>query len=204
MSWKKRGRGRKKLSKRENSMLPFLSDWKYQRSISNFRPDFSYETDKFLMVIEVDEWAHHWHSAFEEMIRMVKIRESIKKPTLFIRFNPDKFYGGPNGGKYVFNKGEFNWRVTRFILPLIEQLKKSTFDFEMGILWVFYDRFNTSHFRDFQITSYNMFIRKLWENLDAPNRGDQGKSLIKYVRMSAQSAVNQHKKTKIIEQWLML
>lgn len=59
------------------------------------RPDFVLETEcGFFVVIEVDEF-QHFSYAFEcENTRMINISQSLGSPTMFIRFNPDKYTVG--------------------------------------------------------------------------------------------------------------
>lgn len=58
-------------------------------SLSGYRPDFLFETSTTYLVVEVDE---HQHKNYDdEDIRMLTIAEELRKPTIFIRFNPDDY-----------------------------------------------------------------------------------------------------------------
>jgi hypothetical protein len=56
------------------------------------RPDFVLETDcGFFVVVEVDEFQHCSYPPECENARMVNISQSLGGPTMFIRYNPDKY-----------------------------------------------------------------------------------------------------------------
>ena len=56
------------------------------------RPDFIIETSYgFFIVIEVDEFQHFSYLPECEIARMINISQSLGSPTMFIRYNPDKY-----------------------------------------------------------------------------------------------------------------
>jgi len=67
------------------------------------RPDFLFDCGSFYLVLEVDEDQHEQRSCECEQVRMINISQSLGSPTLFIRFNPDK-YKIKDGGKMLSEK----------------------------------------------------------------------------------------------------
>ena len=56
------------------------------------RPDFVLETKNgFFVIIEVDEFQHSSYTPECENARMINISQSLGGPTMFIRYNPDKY-----------------------------------------------------------------------------------------------------------------
>lgn len=55
------------------------------------RPDFIFYCGTFVLIVEVDENQHFSRPCECEQIRMVNIFQSLGKPTIFIRYNPDKY-----------------------------------------------------------------------------------------------------------------
>ncbi len=66
------------------------------------RPDFLIKCNKYYLIIEVDEYQHKEYDEEDEKYRMQLIKDALKLPTKFIRYNPD-------------NKN-FNWKVKRSML----------------------------------------------------------------------------------------
>lgn len=59
------------------------------------RPDFVLESRcGFFVVLEVDEFQHFSYPSECETTRMINISQSLGSPTMFIRFNPDKYTVG--------------------------------------------------------------------------------------------------------------
>lgn len=90
----------------------------YDKTIDNgicnkYRPDFVFESESggHHVVLEVDEYQHNFkkgHYKEEcECVRMVNISQSLGMPTIFIRYNPDK-YTGARGKTY---NPTFNTRI---------------------------------------------------------------------------------------------
>lgn len=55
------------------------------------RPDFIFYCGSFVIIVEVDENQHFSRPCECEQIRMVNIFQSVGLPTIFIRYNPDKY-----------------------------------------------------------------------------------------------------------------
>ena len=56
------------------------------------RPDFVFDCVSHYVILEVDEYAHGNNNELCECSRMVNISQSLTLPTIFIRYNPDKYY----------------------------------------------------------------------------------------------------------------
>jgi hypothetical protein len=69
--------------------------WKHnqaiERSCHKYRPDLSLELDDRLICIECDENQHISYKC--DIPRQINIVQDIGLPTVFIRWNPDKYYG---------------------------------------------------------------------------------------------------------------
>ena len=63
-----------------------------QRCVSRkFRPDFFFERNTHVVIVEVDEHQHSSYDASCERVRELHISEAIGRPTYFIRYNPDAY-----------------------------------------------------------------------------------------------------------------
>jgi hypothetical protein len=58
----------------------------------HYRPDILINCKTHYIIVEVDEDQHKRYETKCEYIRMKNIYLSLKKPTIFIRYNPDEFY----------------------------------------------------------------------------------------------------------------
>lgn len=55
----------------------------------NYMPDILFICDRHCLIVEIDE---HQHGSYnQEDYRMIRIQQALKKPCVFIRFNPDAF-----------------------------------------------------------------------------------------------------------------
>lgn len=60
------------------------------------RPDFVFECIGYYCVLEVDEYQHTHYTDDCEIVRMINISQSLGMPTIFIRYNPDRYSVGNN------------------------------------------------------------------------------------------------------------
>jgi hypothetical protein len=65
------------------------------------RPDFLWDMEEYCVIVEVDEEQHIGRACECEQVRMKNISEMLKKPTWFIRYNPDKYKEGDSNRKKV-------------------------------------------------------------------------------------------------------
>lgn len=73
-----------------------LGVFKYNSQINNgletdHIPDFLFDLPTHAVIVEVDEEQHRRCGKEKEEIRMIDIAKALKKKTIFIRFNPDKY-----------------------------------------------------------------------------------------------------------------
>jgi hypothetical protein len=188
---------------REKITLKWLSsrsiNWIHNKTIGGFRPDFYKDYGKYVVVIEVDEWAHSDKDPFIEHIRMIKIREAFAKPTVFIRLNTDVKYFRRKRITYKFILEEMNLRLKK----LNEILASLVVDSELTVIWLFYDRFTKFFKKSWNITSYEEFIKQLYDKIDCYNHGPMD-SLPEYIRLSTSNRKKQRLNTRIIQDWLKL
>lgn len=55
------------------------------------RPDFVFECAGYYCILEVDEFQHSHYTQECEYARMINISQSLGMPTIFIRYNPDRY-----------------------------------------------------------------------------------------------------------------
>ncbi len=76
-------------------------DWKFDLIVkdgcSKRRPDIFLDFGSFIIIIEVDENQHIGYDCTCENRRLMEISQDVNhRPTVFIRFNPDKYYDKNN------------------------------------------------------------------------------------------------------------
>jgi hypothetical protein len=57
-----------------------------------FRPDMRFDLGAFNLILEVDENQHKSYDQLDEYLRMLAIKDTLKRPCVFIRFNPVSKY----------------------------------------------------------------------------------------------------------------
>ncbi len=60
-----------------------------EMGIRKIRPDFTWETEKNIIVLEVDENAHRLYNVECEQGRIHELHELFQKPLILVRYNPD-------------------------------------------------------------------------------------------------------------------
>jgi hypothetical protein len=74
----------------EKQGYEFIHDKQVSNEYCNkYRPDFVFNCGEYFVVLECDEEAHKHYDKDCEIVRMNNISMDLKKPTLFIRYNPD-------------------------------------------------------------------------------------------------------------------
>ena len=105
------------------------------------RPDFVYETPTHFLVVEVDENQHRGYTRECETTRMINISQSFGMPTIFIRFNPDR-YKPPDGQTQWTKTNRFKtlrgW-ITHLLKP--ESAPTSPNEF-LRVLYICYNGFS--------------------------------------------------------------
>ena len=75
----------------ENCSHEFIHNKSVGYVCGNFRPDFLFDANTHFIVIECDEDQHRQYTKECEKNRMLNIYQSLGLPTIFLRYNPDKF-----------------------------------------------------------------------------------------------------------------
>ena len=60
------------------------------------RPDFIFDANTHMVVLEVDEHQHQSYPCECEQARMVNISQALGMPTVFVRYNPDPYQNTQN------------------------------------------------------------------------------------------------------------
>jgi len=66
-------------------------DKKLKDGCGKERPDFVFECAGYFLILEVDEYQHSHYNVECEHTRMINISQSLGMPTIFLRYNPDRF-----------------------------------------------------------------------------------------------------------------
>lgn len=103
------------------------------RVCGKYRPDILYDFGTHFVIVEVDEDQHKQYDANCEMKRMMSILRGLGLPTVFIRYNPDKYTA-----KNIAQKTSFAERMNKLI-ERIEFYKTSKNIKEFQIEYLFYD-----------------------------------------------------------------
>ena len=85
---------------------------------SNERPDFVYDFGDRVVIVEVDEHQHRDRACLCEQTRMVNISQNyVPMPTIFIRYNPDKYkplYAGEKQERETLRLEELHRSIQHF------------------------------------------------------------------------------------------
>ena len=105
-----------------------------------YRPDFMWDMDSYVVVLEVDEEQHRTYAEFCDCARMINLLHMFGRPTFFLRFNPDGYV--PCEGRPSASSSE--WGLKRRLKTLQEWLTNSLDSQPEGIggvLRLFFDGF---------------------------------------------------------------
>jgi len=111
-----------------------------QRRYSRYKVDFKYElSDKYDIIIECDEWNHCDKPLYDEVKRMIQIKDISNKKIIFIRFSSDVQYKYRGKLGYKFNLKIFLKRIHELILLFKKILKNpNKLKYNMYIIYLFY------------------------------------------------------------------
>lgn len=129
-----------------SGMIPKFDS--YDRIIDNGacgkeRPDFYWQTQTHVVVLEVDEHQHKERACECEQTRMVNITSSFGMPTFWIRYNPDDFKG--QWSKLTENIRHDELR--RMILHCINSPPVNARDF-CRVIYMYFDGFKRTCVQD--------------------------------------------------------
>ena len=97
-----------------------------------FRPDFLFDCTSYYLIVECDEDAHRYEDYECERAREFAIRDSLDRPCVFIRFNPDKCLG--SDGKNIDVRKRY-----RVLKRLIDSYLENGFDgMDVFVEFLFY------------------------------------------------------------------
>ena len=102
-----------------------------------FRPDFVFDAVKHFVVVEVDENQHKAYAADAERSRMLSLSRSLRRPTVFVRYNPDSYVpGGGDDAEPLSNREKtlVNWVRRLISTPLLSRGPR--------VLYLFFDGFS--------------------------------------------------------------
>lgn len=174
--------------------------WGSEDNIKRCFPDFRKDYGEYVVIIEVDEHAHSDKTPFDEFVRMIRIREGLGKPCVFIRFNTDvKWYGRPID--YKFNLAEFELRLN-ILGKVMSDIMKQPLD-QLNIIWICYDRFSKIVKKSWDIETYNEFINLIYEKLNCYNHGHQD-NINKYIKFATSNQKKQRMLYQLLATWLAL
>jgi hypothetical protein len=132
----------------ETKNLTFTRDKTLAGTCTKKRPDFVFDTDFGVVVIENDENQHKSHLYENEQSRMVELHQAFGTSVHFIRFNPDKFIQSGTG-KRVFVELKERHTNLYIILKKILTTPENFFCAHPGLSmrYMYYDNFDTeAHF----------------------------------------------------------
>lgn len=133
-----------------------------QNSTLRTRPDFLFEGKdaKYYVILEVDEMQHDLRPEHCECVRMVNLSQELKKPTIFIRYNPDKFTTMVNNNeKKVHNPGQTKRHklLSLWLKSLLEKdLEQVHLYGYLSFVQLFYDNYEENKVEVICITPYEL------------------------------------------------
>jgi hypothetical protein len=100
------------------------------------RPDFLWDVGTHVVILEVDEDQHADRQEYCECVRMRNITESLMRPTIFIRYNPDGFK--QEGRKVNLSHHKRMERLTKWIQQLKGMSGSDLGSNKLSVLHLFY------------------------------------------------------------------
>lgn len=106
------------------------------------RPDFLFDRKTHYLVLEVDENQHGSHACECEQARMVNISQSLGKPTVFIRYNPDNYVKPGKVKKTANEDHDTRMAITVEILKMYFDTIPDVF---LSVTQLFFDGWDGEH-----------------------------------------------------------
>jgi hypothetical protein len=115
----------------------FPKIFEYQFKVDKYTLDFY--SEKYSIIIEIDECAHLGFDQYKEYRRMVDIREKLNKRLVFIRFCPELLFYFPKGCKFKFSKRVCTGRYfkAKYFIQKIMKIKTLS---KTSIIYMYYCR----------------------------------------------------------------
>lgn len=117
----------------------FSYDKKILGGCGNERPDFIFECVGYFLILEVDEYQHSHYNADCEKVRMINISQSLGMPTIFIRYNPDKFQ---MNNKICDLASSDRFKILKNVLDEYINLNIDMIQFFCSVLYLFYNDYD--------------------------------------------------------------
>lgn len=150
------------IMKKQNAVKEWLDKHNYKYIIydkpidngfcNRHRPDFLFESYNgvFSIILEVDENCHSSYNFDCERTRMISLSQAVGQPTIFIRYNPDKYlYKGQIIKNHIPSNRlkVLNHVLDRFLNVSFEEIQNIGF---CSFITLFYDEFDESKLNDIQ------------------------------------------------------
>lgn len=143
-----------------NQLQYIYNDEKVKEGCSLYRPDFVFDNETFMVVLEIDEHQHESYSKNCELARMVQLFQDFGGiPVVFIRFNPDS---------YIDNEGNVcDSYIGRrnLLLRVLKGLRnEESIKEPLSIIYLYYDGFDGKINRqliDFEKDLENISIKEI-------------------------------------------
>lgn len=121
--------------------IPSRTNCAVRGGCSRYRPDVMYNFGTHAVVVEVDEDQHAQYAPVCEHARMVQVQRDVGLPTVFVRFNPDRF-----SVKGVAVHVQHDERLHRLHRLLVGLRRQHVLPAPLTILYMFYDDGGTHMF----------------------------------------------------------
>jgi len=102
-----------------------------------YRPDLTFDFNKHVLIVEIDENGHKEYKIQCEINRMINIAEYLKRPTIYIRINPDNYKV-----KGVNQKASENDRVAELARYIAHYSEFKNVPEGVSVAHLFFDEFN--------------------------------------------------------------
>ena len=106
------------------------------------RPDFLFRRGTHNVIIEVDENQHSDRPCQCEQVRMVNISQSLMKPTIFIRYNPDPY---KKNDELKRSEHENHNKRMEVLANIVDKYLKTPPDVYLSVTYLFFDGWNGVH-----------------------------------------------------------
>jgi hypothetical protein len=129
----------------EDKLIRLYTLWNKQNPMADpmqcgkYRPDFVFEGDAGVVIVEYDEQQHKDRIKRCELVRQAEASLGFGKPTVWIRYNPDVFKVG--GDKLTVPKKK---RETLLLETLQKYIDNANWDFNIQVVYICYDKLEIS------------------------------------------------------------
>jgi hypothetical protein len=136
------------------------------------RPDFLFIRETHCVILEVDENQHSERPCECEQVRMVNISQSLGLPTVFIRYNPDK-YKKPDKVKKMQNE-DHDTRM-KYLAQVLDEYLTTPPNAFLTVTQLFFDEWNGEH-QLMTILDFEDSTPKIYEDNNINEYDEEGES----------------------------